>query len=55
MADPKPQRLILASASWGRRDLLERAGYVFEVLPSGVDEPETGFADPRRSRRRWPG
>ena len=47
MADPTPQRLILASGSWGRRELLERAGYAFEVQPSGVDEPETGFADPR--------
>ena len=47
MADPKPHRLILASGSWGRRELLGRAGYVFEVLPSGVDEPESGFADPR--------
>lgn len=47
MAGATPGRLILASASWGRRDLLARAGYSFEVMPSGVDEPETGFADPR--------
>ena len=47
MADPTPPRLILASGSWGRRYLLERAGYAFEVTLSGVDEPETGFADPR--------
>lgn len=26
---------------------MTQAGYTFEVLPSGVDEPETGFADPR--------
>jgi nucleoside triphosphate pyrophosphatase len=47
MADPTPPRLILASGSWGRRDLLERAGYAFDATPSGVDEPEAGFADPR--------
>jgi septum formation protein len=47
MADPTPHRLILASGSSGRRELLERAGYTFEVAPSGVDEPESGFADPR--------
>jgi septum formation protein len=47
MADPTPLRLILASGSWGRRELLTQAGYTFEVMPSGVDEPETGFTDPR--------
>jgi len=42
-------RLILASGSSGRRDLLRRAGYVFEVMPSGVDEPDgSGVTDPRR-------
>jgi septum formation protein len=41
-------RLILASASEGRRDLLAKAGYQFEVLPSGVDEPPfEGFPGPR--------
>ncbi len=33
-------RLILASASPRRRQLLEEAGYRFEVVPSGIDEPE---------------
>jgi len=47
MAEPQTLRLILASGSWGRRELLTQAGYIFEVMPSGVDEPETGFADPR--------
>ncbi len=44
----KAQRLILASASEGRRYLLSRAGYDFEIMPSGIDEP-TGdvFPDPR--------
>ncbi len=43
-----PQKLILASASEGRRYLLSRAGFEFEVMPSGVEEPESaGFVDPR--------
>ena len=33
-------RLILASASPRRRQLLEEAGYEFEVDPAGIDEPE---------------
>lgn len=37
-----PERLILASASPRRRQLLAEAGYVFEVDPSDVDEPEPG-------------
>ena len=47
MAEPQTLRLILASGSWGRRELLTQAGYTFEIIPSNVDEPETGFADPR--------
>ncbi len=47
MPEPQTPRLILASGSWGRRELLTQAGYTFEVMPSNVDEPETGFADPR--------
>jgi septum formation protein len=31
--------LILASASLARRELLERAGYPFTVMPAGIDEP----------------
>ena len=34
-----PFRLILASNSWGRKWLMEQAGYSFEVKPSNVDEP----------------
>jgi septum formation protein len=37
-----PARLILASASPRRRQLLAEAGYVFEVDPSDIDEPEPG-------------
>lgn len=47
MAESPGVRLILASASWGRRMLLERLGYPFEVLPADIPEPETGFSDPR--------
>lgn len=34
-----PFRLTLASSSHGRRYLLERAGYTFDVKPSNVPEP----------------
>ena len=46
MPPPTPSRLILASASAGRRELLARLGMPFEVMPGHVDEP-TGFRDPR--------
>src|ERR1051325_9415168 len=43
------QRLILASGSSGRRELLEKAGYRFEVMPSGVEEHlGEGVTDPRK-------
>jgi septum formation protein len=48
MATPAPDRLILASGSPARRDLLSRAGLAFEVMPAAVDEPTgEGFSDPR--------
>jgi septum formation protein len=37
-----PPRLILASASPRRRQLLAEAGYEMEVEPSGVEEPAPG-------------
>jgi septum formation protein len=41
-------RIYLASGSHGRRYLLERAGFQFEVRPSNVDEPTgAGVTDPR--------
>jgi septum formation protein len=40
-------RLILASASPARRELLARLGYPFEVVPADIDEPQSGFHDPR--------
>ena len=39
MATHLPFRLILASGSWGRKWLMEQAGYPFEVKPSNIDEP----------------
>jgi septum formation protein len=48
MAKKLPFRLILASGSPARRELLERAGYTFDILPANIDEPEGhGFHDPR--------
>ena len=48
MAKSQPFRLILASASPARRELLERAGYSFEVLSAHIEEPSiTAFTDPR--------
>jgi septum formation protein len=43
-----PFRLILASGSPARRDLLTRAGYRFTVQPARIEEPtEAGHGDPR--------
>lgn len=39
MPQPFPCRLILASGSLGRRELLKLHGYEFEVRPSDIDEP----------------
>jgi septum formation protein len=47
MAGSTPLRLILASASPARRELLARLGLSFEVIPADIDEPESGFRDPR--------
>ena len=42
------QRLILASGSPARRELLARADYEFTVQPAHIDEPTgEGFHDPR--------
>jgi septum formation protein len=40
-----PLRLTLASGSRGRRYLLERAGYSFDVLPANIDEPTAADGD----------
>jgi septum formation protein len=43
-----PFRLILASGSPARRELLAQAGYPFDVLPAAIDEPDgTGCTDIR--------
>ncbi len=48
MHDTAALRLILASGSAARRELLTEAGYSFEVLPADIVEPDgTGFTDPR--------
>jgi septum formation protein len=48
MAIALPARLILASGSPARRELLERAGIRFEIMPAAIDEPTgAGFTDPR--------
>ena len=39
------RRLILASASPRRKELLEHAGYDVDVVPSNIDEPEPGPGD----------
>ena len=38
MEDIRRSQFILASASPRRRDLLRKAGYCFEIIPSSVDE-----------------
>ncbi len=48
MAEPPPFRLTLASGSLGRRELLRRAGYTFDVRPANIDEPTgAGVTDVR--------
>jgi septum formation protein len=49
MDDVTLARIILASASPRRRDLMARAGYRFEVVPSDVDE--SAFEDTTSSPR----
>lgn len=44
-----PFRLTLASGSHGRRYLLEKAGYQFDILPAAIDEPtEAQFGSVRQ-------
>ena len=48
MAQSQPFRLILASGSLGRRELLKQTGYSFEIFPANIDEPGGDqFTDPR--------
>ena len=39
MGRPLPFRLVLASGSLGRRELLKLHGYTFDVIPSNIPEP----------------
>ena len=45
------ERLLLASASPRRREILENLGFEFEVLPSNVDESEVPWDDPVESAK----
>ncbi len=48
MSAQQPFRLILASGSPARRELLAAAGYTFDVMPANIDEPTgQGATDPR--------
>jgi septum formation protein len=47
MGEPGTTRLILASASPARRELLARTGLPFTVEAADVDEPTGGFEGPR--------
>jgi septum formation protein len=47
MEKQSPLRMILASASLGRRELLAQAGYRFEIIPANLDEPTGGFPSAR--------
>ncbi len=52
MADTKVfSRLILASASPRRKELLAQLGFPFEVIPADVTEYEAADADPREMVR----
>lgn len=45
------ERLLLASASPRRREILQSLGFEFEILPSDVDESEVPWSDPVDSAR----
>ena len=46
MSVSNPARFILASASPRRKDILERMGASFEIIPAEVEENEAGDSDP---------
>ena len=43
--------LVLASASPRRREILERLGFEFEVIPAGLEEDQTLSDDPEKNVR----
>lgn len=46
IAEKLQDRLLLASVSPRRREILENLGFVFEILPTGVDEEQVPWRDP---------
>ena len=46
MSVSNPARFILASASPRRKDILERMGAQFDLIPAEVEENESGHSDP---------
>ena len=50
MIAPRGGRLILASASPRRRELLERVGFSLEIRPADIDETERPGEDPAAQR-----
>jgi septum formation protein len=42
-----PMRIILGSQSRGRREVMEKMGVPFEVMPADIDEKAIRFEDPR--------
>jgi len=52
-APRSPPRLILASQSPRRQELLQLLGLPFEVIPSGVDEAAAPADLPPASLARW--
>ncbi|UCF04420.1 MAG: septum formation protein Maf [bacterium] len=45
------ERLLLASASPRRREILKRLGFEFEVLPTNVNEDDVPWDDPVRATK----
>lgn len=41
-------KIILGSASKGRKEILENAGYEFEVMAADIDEKAIRFSDPQK-------
>jgi septum formation protein len=51
LSESVQDRLLLASASPRRREILENLGFEFEILPSDVDESEVPWNDPVESAK----
>ncbi|MGB9597456.1 MAG: Maf family protein, partial [Candidatus Poribacteria bacterium] len=44
-----PKRIILASASPRRKQLLEQVGLIFDIIPSNIDESSLAHNDPLKN------